>query len=123
MATTGPTGHLRLPQKITRWYIAAAVLFIVLGMFAIIEPGIAALGVTLLVGWMLIFGGVTHLIGGVQGGWQETGHFSSADRDCVRARGTVLPYALLVGDRHPDIDAGSRNSFRGCAGDSFIFST
>jgi hypothetical protein len=44
MATTGSTGHLRLPQKITRWYIAAPVLFIVLGMFAIIEPGICGPG-------------------------------------------------------------------------------
>lgn len=35
------------------------VLFILSGMFAIIEPVFAGLGVTLLVGWLLIFGGVT----------------------------------------------------------------
>jgi uncharacterized membrane protein HdeD (DUF308 family) len=52
--------------KITGWYIASTVLFIVLGMFAIIEPGVAALGVTMLVGW-LTFGGVTHLIAGFKG--------------------------------------------------------
>jgi uncharacterized membrane protein HdeD (DUF308 family) len=33
-------------------------LFILSGMFAIIEPVFAGLGVTLLAGWPLIFGGV-----------------------------------------------------------------
>jgi uncharacterized membrane protein HdeD (DUF308 family) len=59
---------MRLGKKITGWYVAAAVLFIVLGVFAIIEPAVAGLGVTLLVGWLLIFGGGTHLIGGFKGG-------------------------------------------------------
>lgn len=60
MATVGRVEGLRGPtgvvKRITAWYIAAAVLFIVLGIFAIIEPGIAGLGVTLLVGWLLILG-------------------------------------------------------------------
>jgi uncharacterized membrane protein HdeD (DUF308 family) len=43
-------------KKITVSYIAAAVLFILLGMFAIVEPGLASIGVALLVGWLLIFG-------------------------------------------------------------------
>jgi uncharacterized membrane protein HdeD (DUF308 family) len=55
-------------KKITRWYIVAAVLFIAAGMFAIIEPAVAGLGVTLLIGWLLIFGGVSHLIAAFKGG-------------------------------------------------------
>jgi uncharacterized membrane protein HdeD (DUF308 family) len=49
-------------KRITGWYIAAAVLFIALGIFGIVEPGVAGLGVTLLVGWLLIFGAVGHII-------------------------------------------------------------
>jgi len=72
MATTSPAqgwqSPLRATKKITGWYIVAAVLFIVLGMFAIIEPAVAGLGVTLLVGWLLIFGGIAHLIAAFKGG-------------------------------------------------------
>jgi uncharacterized membrane protein HdeD (DUF308 family) len=72
MATAGSTpglqGPLGVAKKITGWYTAIAVLFIVLGLFAIIEPEVAGLGVTILVGWLLIFGGVTHLVGAFQGG-------------------------------------------------------
>jgi uncharacterized membrane protein HdeD (DUF308 family) len=55
-------------KKITGWYIAAAVLFILLGIFAIIEPGVAGLGVTLLVGWLLVIGAVFHFIAAFKGG-------------------------------------------------------
>lgn len=72
MAATGSTqglqGPVRIAKKLTGWYIAAAVLFIVVGMFAIVEPAVAGLGVTLLVGWLLVFGGVAHLIGAFKGG-------------------------------------------------------
>jgi uncharacterized membrane protein HdeD (DUF308 family) len=72
MATANPAqglqGPLRTARKVTGWYIAAAVLFILLGMFAIIEPAVAGLGVTLLVGWLLIFGGVAHLVAAFKGG-------------------------------------------------------
>jgi uncharacterized membrane protein HdeD (DUF308 family) len=72
MATANPAqglqGPLRTAKKVTGWYIAAAVLFILLGMFAIIEPAVAGLGVTLLVGWLLIFGGVAHLVAAFKGG-------------------------------------------------------
>jgi uncharacterized membrane protein HdeD (DUF308 family) len=40
----------------------------VLGMFAVIEPAVAGLGLTLLLGWLLIFSGVTHFIGAFKGG-------------------------------------------------------
>jgi len=45
-----------------------AVVFILLGMLAIIEPGVAGLAVTILVGWLLIFGGVAHLVAAFGGG-------------------------------------------------------
>jgi uncharacterized membrane protein HdeD (DUF308 family) len=45
-----------------------AVVFIILGFMAIVEPGVAGLAVTILVGWLLIFGGVAHLIGAFSGG-------------------------------------------------------
>jgi uncharacterized membrane protein HdeD (DUF308 family) len=72
MGTTHPAQGLHAPvgavKRITGWYIAAAVLFIVLGMFGIIEPGVAGLGVTILVGWLLIFGGAGHIIAAFKGG-------------------------------------------------------
>ena len=72
MATLSPPEGLRSPRgvakKITGWYIAAAVLFIVLGIFSIIEPGSAGLGVTLLVGWLLVFGSGAHFIAAFKGG-------------------------------------------------------
>jgi uncharacterized membrane protein HdeD (DUF308 family) len=72
MATANSAEGLRSPQglakKITGWYIAAAVLFIVLGIFAIVEPGVAALGVTLLVGWLLVVGAVFHFVAAFKGG-------------------------------------------------------
>jgi uncharacterized membrane protein HdeD (DUF308 family) len=72
MATANPAEGLRSPaalaKKITGWYIAAAVLFIILGLFGIIEPGIAGLGVTLLVGWLLLIGAVFHFVAAFKGG-------------------------------------------------------
>jgi uncharacterized membrane protein HdeD (DUF308 family) len=71
MATSRPArglpGPLQVSKKVAGWYIAAAVLFIVLGMFAIIEPVVAGIGLTLLVGWLLIISGITHLIGAFKG--------------------------------------------------------
>jgi len=72
VATANPTLGLRGPAKvakqITGWYIVAAVLMIVLGLFGIIEPGVAGLGVTLLVGWLLIFAAAMHFIAAFKGG-------------------------------------------------------
>jgi len=66
MATEGPV--LKAARSFSGWLIVAAILFIVLGVFAIIEPAVAGLGVALLVGWLLIFGGVSHLISAFEGG-------------------------------------------------------
>ena len=59
MATTNATQGLHgagIVKKATGWFIAMAALFILLGMFSIAEPFLAGLGVTLLVGWLLVIG-------------------------------------------------------------------
>jgi uncharacterized membrane protein HdeD (DUF308 family) len=52
--------------KTSGWFIAIAVVFIVLGMMAMAEPMVAGLAVAVLVGWILIVAGVTH-VGGATG--------------------------------------------------------
>jgi uncharacterized membrane protein HdeD (DUF308 family) len=44
------------------WLIITACLFILLGLFAIVEPVVGTLAVTWLVAWLLIIGGATHII-------------------------------------------------------------
>jgi uncharacterized membrane protein HdeD (DUF308 family) len=59
---------IQTAKRFTGWNILAAVLFIVLGLFAIIEPAMAVTGIALLLGWLLILGGVAHFIGTLKGG-------------------------------------------------------
>jgi uncharacterized membrane protein HdeD (DUF308 family) len=72
MATANPTDGLRgagtIIKKASGWFIGMAVVFILLGMIAIIEPGVAGWAVTILVGWLLMFGGATHLVAAFSGG-------------------------------------------------------
>ena len=72
MATGNPTEGLRgtgtIIKKASGWFIGIAVVFILLGMLAIIEPGVAGLAVTILIGWLLIFGGGAHLAAAFSGG-------------------------------------------------------
>ena len=72
MATTnapqGLPGAGAVVKKASGWFIAIAVLFILLGIFAIAEPFAAGLGVTLLVGWLLVIGAVAHFISAFKGG-------------------------------------------------------
>jgi uncharacterized membrane protein HdeD (DUF308 family) len=72
MATANPTEGLHgagtIIKKASGWFIGMAVVFILLGMMAIIEPGVAGLAVTILVGWLLVFGGAAHLIAAFSGG-------------------------------------------------------
>jgi uncharacterized membrane protein HdeD (DUF308 family) len=72
MATANPSEGLHGPgtiiKKASGWFIAMAIVFIVLGFMAIAEPVVAGLAVAVLVGWLLIFGGVTHLIAAFSGG-------------------------------------------------------
>jgi uncharacterized membrane protein HdeD (DUF308 family) len=48
-------------KRATGWGIAFSILLIVLGMLAIALPLIAAIAVTSVVAWLMIFGGLTHL--------------------------------------------------------------
>jgi len=71
MTTTNPTEGLRgagtIIKKASGWFIGMAIVFILLGMMAIIEPGVASLAIAILVGWLLIFGGVAHLVAAFTG--------------------------------------------------------
>lgn len=64
----GFSGAGRIVKKASGWFIAMAVVFIILGLFAIIEPGIAGLAIAMFVGWLLIFGGVAHIVAAFKGG-------------------------------------------------------
>lgn len=55
-------------KKSSTWFMVTALIFMLSGVFAIVEPGVAGLAVTMLVGWVLMFGGVAHLIGAFSGG-------------------------------------------------------
>ena len=66
MATERPV--IEAAKKFTGWYIFVAMLFIFLGLFAIIEPATAAVGIAVLLGWLLIFGGVVHFMATFKGG-------------------------------------------------------
>ncbi len=71
MATTDATHGLRgagTAKKLSVWLIAIGVVFIVLGILAIAEPTVAGLAVTLLVGWLLVFGGGFHIVSAFRGG-------------------------------------------------------
>ena len=72
MATVNPTEGLRgvgkIVKKASGWFIGMAVVFILLGILAIVEPGVAGLAITILVGWLLIFGGGAHLVAAFSGG-------------------------------------------------------
>jgi len=71
MATANPAMGLHGPgiiKKASGWFIAIAVVFIILGIMAIAEPAVAGLAVAVLVGWLLIFGGVAHLVATFAGG-------------------------------------------------------
>jgi uncharacterized membrane protein HdeD (DUF308 family) len=48
-------------KRTTRWGIAFSLLLVVLGMLAIAVPLLAAIAVTSVVAWLMIFGGLTHL--------------------------------------------------------------
>jgi uncharacterized membrane protein HdeD (DUF308 family) len=71
MEIANRTEGLRGSDSIKRlggWFVGLGVVFIILGILAIVEPGIAGITVSLLVGWLLIFGGGAHLIAMFSGG-------------------------------------------------------
>jgi len=98
MATERPV--IERAKKFTGWYIAAAVLFILLGLFAIVEPATAAVGIVLLLGWLLIFGGVAHFIGTFKGGGAKRVFFQLLSAVVFLVAG----YYLLT---HPQLAVGT----------------
>ena len=52
----------RLLRNAGAWLIGTAVIFILLGIAAIVEPFVAGLAVSVLVGWLLVAGGITHIV-------------------------------------------------------------
>ncbi len=50
------------------WFIFTAIAFIFLGFFSIAEPWLAGMAVAVLVGWLLIIGGIVHLVAVFSGG-------------------------------------------------------
>jgi uncharacterized membrane protein HdeD (DUF308 family) len=76
-ASTPLAGDIR---KAFSWSIALSVLLIIAGILAIVVPPIAGVGITIFVGWLLVFSGAMHIVYG----WQS------------RAKGSLI-WELLVG--------------------------
>jgi uncharacterized membrane protein HdeD (DUF308 family) len=62
MSATTTTPIFVAAKRSLTWSIVLSVLMIVAGVLAIIIPPVAGIAVTLLVGWLLIFSGVAHLV-------------------------------------------------------------
>jgi uncharacterized membrane protein HdeD (DUF308 family) len=66
VATVNSSEGLRGPATVIKkgggWSIAVALVFIILGTTPIVEPGLASLAVTILVGCPLVFCGAAHFI-------------------------------------------------------------
>lgn len=58
MKKESTTDHFK---NATGWSIALAVLMIVVGFFAIFRPAAAGLGVSVFIGWLIIFSGIVYL--------------------------------------------------------------
>jgi uncharacterized membrane protein HdeD (DUF308 family) len=70
MATSNATQGLEGPAAIRKkaiWFLLVGVLFVLVGIFGIAEPWVAGLGVTLLVGWVLVIGAVAHFAAAFKG--------------------------------------------------------
>lgn len=61
MSAASPVG---LVKHVTGWSIAISVLMIIAGLLAIALPFAAGVAANLLVGWLLVFGGLAHLVFG-----------------------------------------------------------
>jgi uncharacterized membrane protein HdeD (DUF308 family) len=55
-------GGAGLTKKASGWLIGVSVVFILLGIAAIIEPEVAGLAVAILVGWLFVIGGMVHVV-------------------------------------------------------------
>jgi uncharacterized membrane protein HdeD (DUF308 family) len=60
-------------RKYSTWFLIYGILLILLGCFAIVAPGIAALATTVLIGWLLIAGGGFGIVTAFSAGTREPG--------------------------------------------------
>lgn len=60
--TTAAHPAITIAKKATTWSIVLSVFMLLAGLLAIIIPPVASIAVTILVGWLLIFSGVAHLV-------------------------------------------------------------
>ena len=65
MSATNPggrSGPVTIVRNAGRWLTVMGIVFVVLGILAIVEPAVAGLAVAILVGWLLIFGAMLMLV-------------------------------------------------------------
>jgi uncharacterized membrane protein HdeD (DUF308 family) len=60
-------------RKHSTWFIIYGILLLLLGIFAILVPGVATLAVGLTVGWLLLFGGAFGLVAVISSGRSAPG--------------------------------------------------
>ncbi|HET9832699.1 MAG TPA: DUF308 domain-containing protein [Vicinamibacterales bacterium] len=72
MTTSNPSETFNEPMPLVHkagtWFIVTAIAFIVLGTMAIFAPFVAGLAVTTIVGWLLLVGGVMHIVNAFRSG-------------------------------------------------------
>jgi uncharacterized membrane protein HdeD (DUF308 family) len=72
MATSNPSETFNEPMPLAHkagiWFIVTAIAFIVLGTMAILAPFVAGVAVATLVGWLLVVGGVMHIVNAFRSG-------------------------------------------------------
>ena len=85
-------------RKHSTWFIVYGALTVALGLFAIAAPNLATLAVTLMVGWLLLFGGAFGLVAVISGGTSAPGFWWNLLTSAVYAlAGLVLLTRPLAG--------------------------
>jgi uncharacterized membrane protein HdeD (DUF308 family) len=80
-----------------KWFLILGIVFIILGILAIIVPNVASLAVELIVGWLLLFGGIATLVHAFQcKGWKSVA-FSVISGLLYLAAGVILLLFPLQG--------------------------
>lgn len=62
MDSVNPYPVRTIARESAGWTIAFGVLLIILGLFALMAPLIAGVALTVMLGWLLILGGIAHLV-------------------------------------------------------------
>ncbi len=79
-------------KKTLGWTIALSALMILAGFIAIVLPPVAGFGVTIVVGWLLIFSGIMHLVFA----WQTRGVWAILWEILVGAVYTIVGVYILI---------------------------